>query len=455
MPNNFKEIEQKWIKKWENEKTFEANPNEKPKFFVTFPYPYMNSLMHIGHFYTLMRVEAMARYKRMRGYNVLFPQGWHCTGSPIESAAQRIKENEPKQIEIMKQLGLKEEQIKEFQEPKKWVEYFPKEAEKDLKSLGLSIDWRRSFITTSLNPHYDKFIKWQFTKLKEKNYVIKGSHPVVWCTKDNAPVPDHSRIEGEGETPQEFTLLKFKFEDKYIIAATLRPETVFGQTNLWVNPEIEYIIAEVDKEKWIGSQEFFAKLKQQNHEVTTIGKLKGKELIGKKVIAPEIHKTIIVLPATFCDPTKGTGIVTSVPSDAPDDYIGLLYLQNSKETCEKYGLNYEEICKIKPIPIINSAELGEMAAEKMVKEMNIKSPEERQKLEEAKKIVYKKGYYEGIMGKNTRKYSGMPVIKAKELVKEELIQNKEATIFYELTGKVVCRCLQEATVKIVTDQWFI
>src|SRR3989338_6956527 len=208
MAIDFAALEKKWLTKWHTDKVFEAAPDKRPKFFVNFPYPYMNSLMHIGHFYTIMRVEALARYKRMQGFNVLFPQGWHCTGSPIENAAQRIRENEPKQIELMKQLGLNDSQIKEFADPKKWVEYFPKEAEKDLRSLGLSIDWRRSFITTSLNPYYDKFIRWQFNKLKEKELVVKGSHPVVWDPKSNLPVGDHDRIKEEGEVPQEFILFK-------------------------------------------------------------------------------------------------------------------------------------------------------------------------------------------------------------------------------------------------------
>lgn len=456
MDYDFAGIEKKWLEKWEKAKCFEAEPDsKKPKFFLTFPYPYMNSLIHIGHFYTLMRVEALARFKRMQGFNVLFPQGWHCTGSPIENAAQRIREKEPKQLEIMKQLGFNDREIAEFGEPEKWVEYFPKEAKKDLAALGMSVDWRRSFITTSLNPHYDAFIRWQFRKLNEKGLVVKGKHPIAWCTKDNSPVPDHSRVEGEGEGPQEFTILKFKFGKEFIIAATLRPETVFGQTNLWVNPEVQYQKAKVDGEVWIGSREFFEKLKEQDRKVEIAGKIEGRELIGKKAIAPMIEREIPILPAMFCAPDKGTGIVTSVPSDAPDDWIGLKDLQNSKSECEKYGLNFEQVKAIRPIAIIDSKELGDMAALKIVEQMKIKSQLEREKLEEAKKIVYKKGFYEGTMNRNCGKYAGMPVIKAKDKVKNEMIEKKQAGLFYELTGKVVCRCLTEAVVKIVSNQWFM
>lgn len=454
---NFSKIEKKWQQKYEEAKTFEANPVKgKPKFFVTFPYPYMNSFLHVGHFYTIMRVEAMARYKRMQGYNVLFPQGWHCTGSPIENAAKRIAEKESTQWEIMHSLGLSDTEIEKFVDPKKWVKFFPNHSKNDFNALGISVDWRRSFITTSLNPHYDKFIQWQFRKLYEKKYVVKGKHAVVWCIKDNSPVPDHNRVEGEGETPQEMVLLKFELGNEFLVAATLRPETVFGQTNLWLDPELEYSKALVDgKEIWIASKEFFGKLQEQGHSVQIKESVKGKKLLGKEAIAPMIEKPIPILPAYFCDPNKGTGIVTSVPSDAPDDWIGLQNLQENKEECEKFGLDYEKIKSIKPIAIIDSEDLGNMAAVKICKDMSIKNQHERKKLEEAKKIVYKKGFYAGKMNKNCKKYAGMPVTKAKDLVKDEIVGKGQAAIFYELTGKIVCRCLEESIVKIVSDQWFV
>ena len=91
-------IEKKWT-----DKIFEVNHKKgQKKFFLTFPYPYVNSYLHIGHLLTLMRVEAFARYKRMKGFNVLFPQAWHCTGSPIYNAAKRVAEKEEKQLKLLK-----------------------------------------------------------------------------------------------------------------------------------------------------------------------------------------------------------------------------------------------------------------------------------------------------------------------------------------------------------------
>lgn len=452
---NFKAMSAKWQKKWEEEKVFEANPDKRKKFFINFPYPYINAYLHLGHAFSATRVDVLARFKRMLGYNVLYPQGWHCTGTPVAAAAQRIKENEPKQIEIMKSMGFSEGEIKKFVSLQHWIDVFIPAAKEDFSRLGLSIDWRRSFITTELNPRYDLFIRWQFRKLKEKGFVVKGKHPVVWCPKDNTPVGDHDRVEGEGETPQEFSLLKFKFDDYYLVAATLRPETVFGETNFWVNPDVDYVKAEINgKEKWIVSKECAEKLKSQDREVKLLGNISGKELVGKHCIAPLINKKIIILPAEFTDPNIGTGLVTSVPSDAPYDYIALKELQSNESEMRKYRLNPEEIRKIKPIPIIESKEWGDLPAVKIVEEMKLLNQKDH-RLEEATQKIYKEGFYSGRMNMNCGAYAGIPVIEAKEKMKQEMMSKGLLELFYELSGKVVCRCLTRAVAKIVSDQWFI
>jgi len=451
---NFKKVEKKWQKEWGSKKIFEANPDKRKKFFINFPYPYINAYLHLGHSFSVARVDVMARFKRMQGFNVLYPQAWHCTGTPVSAAAQRIKEKEPKQLKIMKDMGFSDKDIPKFEKLEYWNEVFIPAAKEDFSRLGLSIDWRRSFITTELNPRYDKFIRWQFRKLKEKDLVVKGKHPVVWCPKDDTPVGDHDRVGGEGETPQEFSLLKFKFDDAYLVAATLRPETVFGETNFWVNPAVKYVKIDVNGEKWIVSKQCADKLKNQDRDVKVVAEVPGKDLVGKYVVAPLIGKKIIVLPADFSDPNIGTGLVTSVPSDAPYDYIALKDLQENDAELKKYKLDVDEIKKIKPVPIIDSKEWGDLPAVKIVEKMGIKNQKDS-KLEEATQIIYKAGFYSGRMNKNCGKYAGMPVTEAKEKMKLEMADKKLLEPFYELTGKVVCRCLTPAVVKIVSDQWFL
>ncbi|NOQ54147.1 MAG: class I tRNA ligase family protein [Thermoplasmata archaeon] len=235
-------IEEKWQRRWEEVRAFEADPDPaREPYFVNFPYPYMNGYLHLGHTFSLLQLEFAARYHRLLGMNVLWPFAFHCTGTPIVAAAERVADGEETQISMLRDMGVPQEHIAKMGDPVYWTEYFPKVTKEFVSALGASIDWRRSFITTQLNPYYDSFVRWQFNRLYEQGLVVKGVHPVIWCPKDNSPVGDHARIEGEGETPQEFTLLKFPVEgsDNIIVAATLRPETVYGQTNIWVDPDME------------------------------------------------------------------------------------------------------------------------------------------------------------------------------------------------------------------------
>jgi len=454
---NFQKIGQKWQKNWDKAKIFEANPDKRNKFFITFSYPYMNGSPHIGHFYTMMRAEAFARYKRMKGFNVLFPQGWHCTGSPIVAAARRVEENEKQQIQFLKDQGFSAKEISTLKKPENWTKIFPKIWAEAFNLIGVSYDKRRTFITTSLNPYYDKFIRWQFKKLKEGDYIGKGKHPVVWDSKTNMPVGDHDRIKGEGETPQEFVLLKFRYNNSYLVAATLRPETIFGQTNLWINPNITYVKAKVNNEEWILSKECIAKLKEQDKKVEIIEKLEGKYLLGKYAQAPGIDRKIIILPANFVNPDIGTGIVTSVPSDAPYDYIALKELQSYKGLDKKYGFTIdqiENIEEIEVIPIIKTNKYGDKSAVKAVEDNEIISQNDK-RLDNLTQDVYKEGYHNGIMLETCGKYAGMKVNEAKEKIKEKLLKNKEADMLYDLTSEVVSRNLTKCIVKIVSDQWFI
>lgn len=110
----------------------------------------------------------------------------------------------------MESLGLKNEEIKEFADPTYWLTYFPSLAIDDLKTMGVKVDWRRSFITTDYNPYYDAFVRWQFNILKAKKKIAFGKRYTVFSPKDNQPCMDHDRSSGEGVGPQEYTLVKLK-----------------------------------------------------------------------------------------------------------------------------------------------------------------------------------------------------------------------------------------------------
>ncbi len=456
MVYDFSKIEKKWQKKWDTEKVFEANPDKRDKFFATFPYPYINGFSHIGHLYTISRVDAFARYKRLKGLNVLFPQGWHITGSPIVSAAKRIEEKEEKQWKIMEDMGISKKEIPKFKDPKHWVDFFAPEYKKDYIRMGLSIDWRRNFVTTSLNPYYDKFIRWQFEKLKEQGLIEKGKHPVVWDPKTNMPVGDHDRIKGEGETPQDFIWIKFRMQDSdlILIAGTTRPDALYGQSNVWIDPKGEYVVAQVGNEKWVIGKEVFYKIENQYVKAKILRDISPKELIGKWSQGPIVDRKVYSLPANFIDSSVGSGIVYSALED-PVDLYELEKIQSSPEIIKKFNLDKKEVMKLKPIDIIRVPGMGDNLGKHIGEEYGVKSAADTDKLEKAKSELNKRVFRKGIMRENCGACAGMTVPKAQEFLKLKLVKDKDAVMFYELTGEVVSRSLSKCVVKIVSDQWFI
>src|SRR2546428_831739 len=249
-------FEARWQAAWDDADVYIARADPaRPKWYSTVPYPYMNGYQRLGFATSFLRAEFQSRYRRMLGYNVLHPQGFHCTGLPILGAAKRIAEKEPKQWDILRKMGISDRDIPKFADPMHWIEVFPEATIQDLKGLGAAVDWTRSFITTPLNPPYDAFVRWQFHHLKDGDFVKIDKHPVIWCPKDQAPIGDHDRLAGEGETPMENTLLKFTLADvRFLVAASIRPETVFGQTNLWVDAIVTYVVAQDGEERWNGDE---------------------------------------------------------------------------------------------------------------------------------------------------------------------------------------------------------
>jgi len=452
-------IAKKWQKKWENNKIFEAEPSNKKKFFVNFPYPYVNGFAHLGHLFSSTRTDVMARYKRLKGYNVLYPQGFHATGQPILAAAKLVKEKNEKQIKIMIQSGVKKEDIPKFEDPKYWIKFFSKTWIEDLKTSGCSIDWRRKFITTELNPPYDKFIKWQYNKLNENGNIIKSSHAVVYCPNCKYPIGDHDRKEGEGVTPEEVTLIKFYDENNIIYPAmTFRPETTYGVTNLWVKPEETYILINIKKksweneEKWIISKDVVDSFKYQLYEVKIVKELKGEELIGKIITNPVTNTKVPILPAEFVNTKNGTGVVMSVPAHAPYDYIALEDLKNDK--LNKYKVD-KKLIPTDIISLIKVDGYGEYPAKDIVEKLKIKNQNDEELLKKATKEIYKKEFHKGILRDLFGKFKGLKVSEAKEKLIQKFIQEEIALKHYILMEKVVCRCNTEGVVSIIQDQYFL
>nr|ACD50073.1 putative leucyl-tRNA synthetase [uncultured crenarchaeote MCG] len=450
-----KQIEEKWRLKWEEARIFEANPdNAKTKLMVTFPYPYMNGPLHVGHTFTATRVDAYARFKRMQGFNVLWPWAWHWTGQPLLGASGRVAKGDEAFIRVLRDVdGVPEKDLKRFIDPLYMAQYYTNEGRKIAKRIGFSIDWRREF--TTVMPTYQRFIEWQYENLREKGYVTRGTHPVVWCPKDKSPTGDHDRQVGEGVTPEEYILIKYKLDDEtFLPAATFRPETIYGVTNMWINPDAEYVEAIVNGEKWIVSKEAAEKLKEQEREVEVKKIFKGRELVGKTFTNPVTKEKFPILPGWFVDSKTATGVVYSVPAHAPYDWLALKDLQEKPESLCEFGVDAETVKEIKPISIIEVEGCGQFPAVDIVREMGIRDQYDP-KADEATKALYKKEFHGGILKDNCGPYAKKTVREAKDILITDFRQQGYADSMYDLPEAVVCRCMTPCIVKVLSDQWFL
>jgi leucyl-tRNA synthetase len=448
------EIEAKWQKKWNESRIFEAEPDEREKFFITIPYPYLNGNLHAGHTRTFTIGDVVARHKRMQGKNVLYPMGFHVTGTPIVGLAELIAKRDPQTLDVYERLhGIPKDILLTLETPEKIVEYFKQESEKAMRMIGYSIDWRRKFTTT--DPTYKKFIEWQYIRLGEKGLIVKGSHPVKWCPNDNNPVEDHDILRGEEATIVEFTLIKFRYKDLVLPCATLRPETTYGVTNLWVNPKVEYVKARVEKdgktEFWVLSKEALRKLTFTDRKVEYLEDVPAKAIIGIKLTNPVTGDEVISLPASFVKPGNGSGIVMSVPAHAPFDYLALRDLYGAD--LREYGIT-EDLQKIKLISLIKVPEFGEFPAKEIVESMKI-SDQADPRAEDATKIVYRREFHGGTLKEITGKYTGYPVSKIKDVLTRDFIAENVGEAFYEFSEPVVCRCGTPCVVNMVKGQWFL
>ncbi|XP_039311411.1 leucine--tRNA ligase, cytoplasmic isoform X2 [Solenopsis invicta] len=516
------EIERKVQPKWEAAKKFHVDapdqdtrsPNEK--YFATFPFPYMNGPLHLGHGCTLFKCEFATRYNRHLGKKVLFPMGLHGSGMPIKTSADKLKSERamygypPKfpeieiveekvddvikdkskgkkskavakaglakhQWQIMQSLGLKDEEIQQFTDAAHWLEYFPSLAVQDLKSIGLHVDWRRTFITTDANPFYDSFVRWQFHHLKSRNKIKYGKRYTIYSPKDGQPCMDHDRSFGEGVGPQEYTLIKMKvrypqkiknfnisqFKDKsvYLVAATLRPETMYGQTNCWVHPDMDYIAYKLAcGDIYISTERAARNMSYQGFfetegRIDVVQKFKGEDLLRLELEAPlTSNKVIYTCPMLTIQEDKGTGIVTSVPSDSPDDYAALVDLKKKPQLREKYGITEEMVLPYNPIPIIEVPDFGNLAAVTLYNQLKIQSQNDKAKLTEAKEIAYSKGFYDGVL--LIGPYKGKKIQEVKKLIQKEMINSGEAVIYYEPEKTIISRSNDECVVALC-NQWYL
>jgi len=462
---NIQDIERKWQQRWDIAKIFEADPDpNKKKIFITSPYPYPTGLSHIGNGRSFINGDIFARYYRAKDYNVLYPMAFHITGTPVLAISSSIKRKDPIIIARMKDYismhtkdKSKINQIAEsFTDPWKVVKYFSSTMKIDFKSMGMSLDWRREFSTG--DKLYNKFIEWQYFHLKDKGYIEKGKYPILYCPQDKNAVGEDDISSGDelDLNINEFICVKFPFEDGFLVASTLRPETIYGVTNIWIKPNGKYIKAVVDGEIWVISEEATFLLENQGKNIEILKTFIGEEIVGKNAKDTYGIKEIPILPGNFVDTSTATGVVYSVPAHAPYDYIALLDLQKDKNLIQKYNLDKRKIELIYPINIIELKGFKDFPAKVYCEKHDVHSQKDTKKLDLATSENYKDEFYNGVLNEKCGKYQGMKVSDAARQVSKDLIdENKADKLFIPVTKNLRCKCGTKIIVSILKDQWFL
>uniref|UniRef100_A0A671KR40 Leucine--tRNA ligase, cytoplasmic n=1 Tax=Sinocyclocheilus anshuiensis TaxID=1608454 RepID=A0A671KR40_9TELE len=458
-----RKIEEEVQQKWEQEKMFEIDApttseenTNKNKYFITFPYPYMNGRLHLGHTFCLSKCEFAIGYQRLKGKQCLFPFGLHCTGMPIKACADKLK----REMELYGNPPQFPEEDEEEEEQKKITDEVIIKDKSKGKKVNLNVSVHITVLKTII-------LFCLFNNCNFFNHIY-----YFQILKYGQPCMDHDRQTGEGVGPQEYTLIKMKIVEPYpaklsglkgknvfLVAATLRPETMFGQTNCWIRPDMKYIIFETaNGELFISTQRSARNMSYQgftkeNGVVPVIMNIMGQDILGCALSAPlTSYKTIYALPMLTIKEDKGTGVVTSVPSDAPDDIAALRDIKKKQALREKYGIQDYMVLPFEPVPIIEIPGYGNLSAPLVCDELKIQSQNDREKLAEAKEKVYLKGFYEGIM--LVEGFKGQKVQDVKKPIQKMMVEKGEAMIYMEPEKQVLSRSADECVVALC-DQWYL
>jgi leucyl-tRNA synthetase len=346
---NPKQFESKWQEKWFKDLFYEAKDfDDKEKYYLLaeFPYPSGDS-MHMGHTRNYSMMDVVARLRRMKGQNVLFPIGWDAFGLPTENYA--IKVERPPQ-EITK------ENIDTFR--------------KQLHSLGLSFDWSREVNTT--DPQYYKWTQWIFLKLLEKGLAYKEEKPINWCPKCKTGCANEEVIDGKHERCDEpverrnisqwilkiteyanrldkdldltdywesvkirqrnwigkktWYDIEYKIEDtdEKVLVSTTRPDTQFGSTFVVIAPEHE-VVEELKKHmdnKTKKRVEEYQEESRKKSELDRISDTREKSGVATGLYCKNsiTNKSLPIYLADFVLTTVGTGMVVGVPAHDKRDF---------------------------------------------------------------------------------------------------------------------------------------
>ena len=275
---NPKNFEKEIYKRWEEKEYFKPSEDKTKKpYTIVIPPPNITGKLHMGHALDETLQDILIRYKRMEGYNCLW-----LPGTDHAAIATEVKI-----VEKLKQQGIEKKNLTREQFLEKaweWKKEYGGTILNQLKKLGCSCDWSRERFT--MDEGLSNAVKYVSIKLYEKGLIYKGKRMINWCPSCNTSISD-AEVEFEEEPTHLWHIrYKVKDEDKYLIVATTRPETMLGDTGVAVHPEDE----------------------------------RYKDLVGKKVILPIMNKEIPIVADDFVEKEFGTGAVKLTPAHDPNDY---------------------------------------------------------------------------------------------------------------------------------------
>ncbi len=451
---DYKEIDGKWQKAWDDARLFEGEISDTKKpYMITVAFPYVNGPQHIGHLRTFGIADVLARYKRMRGYNVLFPMGFHATGTPILAFAKRIKNHDEDLIRDLKLFHIPDYDIEKMTDPLFIADYFVKEIENGMHKAGYSIDWRRKFV--SIEPFFSKFVEWQFGLLNSKGYLVKGRHPVGWCPNENNAVGMHDTKRDVEPEIEKVVGVKFRVdgEDAYMMCTTYRPETISGVTNLFINKDLKHVSCKIDGKTYNMTKAASDILKYQMN-VEQVADADGGALLAKTCINPMTGLQLPIFSAAFVEDSFGTGVVMSVPAHAPFDYAALEKLKEQGKALDIKPIKVIEIpddsqsefSKIRNMP-------GYLDIPSLVYIDMFKAKGGEDMLGQATKLQYKEESHHGRM--TAKGYEGMSTAQARAKITADMVAVGNAMEMYVMANSpVYCRCGYAIVINVV-DQWFL
>ena len=275
---NPKEFEDKLYKEWEEKGYFKPNMDKnKESFCIVMPPPNVTGKLHMGHALDDTIQDILIRFKRMQGFNTLWLPGTDHAAISTEMKVVEKLRNEGKSKE---ELGRE----KFLEEAWQWTKLYGGTIEQQQKKLGCSCDWSRKRFT--LDEGLSEAVLEQFIDLYNKGLIYKGTRMINYCPKCKTSISD-AEVEYKEEASHLWHI-KYKVtgEDKYIVVATTRPETMLGDTAVAVHPEDE----------------------------------RYKNLIGKTCILPIMNKEIPIIADEFVEKEFGTGCVKITPAHDMNDY---------------------------------------------------------------------------------------------------------------------------------------